>query len=436
MPLTKPRPRSYSPSDVDKFSNIPADIAHITPDDNTNLRLGGGKIGKAEIQCRFLHKDSQWGRLHHRDGTAVCAGIIHMEIQFKNLRGCVLDSAVIRVVLDGEHQMLQRYRKIVGQEEQEEKLGFEKKKNTVEVTDVGPRSIVGTPYGVVKRAAFTINPTVEFEGVGLSAIQSEKSKEWTQITRWVFEGGTWASRQSNTVNSAEWMLTENVPERQPSHGNCFRTAFVFTNDGHPFLLRVEVEGSLSKFRLKAKERLKSGFRFGSSSAKQSPTTLIRGFGKETQRLNGLVASLNEDVNKLNKAVDFNRRMDGQAHDSGSHGKVRNQMDDENDEDATLKQHQEENNEDEAAGAKESTELTELTEFTEAVKMMAKSDKGNGHKGNPMGGSAHNTKPPLGTEAAQPQPKTVQEQESKALLNLFLEIFRELLARIQQLLMLG
>jgi hypothetical protein len=94
MPHLKPK---YSPSDVHRFSNISADPTIITPDGAADPRLGNGKIGKVEVQCRFLHEESKWGRLENKDGTAFSAGIIHMEILFKNLHECALESAVIRV---------------------------------------------------------------------------------------------------------------------------------------------------------------------------------------------------------------------------------------------------------------------------------------------------------------------------------------------------
>jgi len=415
MPKLKSK---YSPSDVNRFSNIPADATIVTPDGVADPCLGDGKIGKVEVQCRFLHEESKWGRLENKDGTAVSAGIIHMEILFKNLHECALESAVIRVVLDGEHQLLQSYRKILGQEEKGEKGDFKKNKNAVEVREVGPRSIAGTPFGVVRKSVFSVNPAVEFEGLSFSAIEASKEQEWTQITRWVFEGGAWAhkSSRSDTVNSVEWSLSENIPERQPSHGNRFRTAFVFANDGRPFILKVEVGGFLSKFRDRAKEKLKRGLKFGSSSSKISPTTLIRGFEKETQRLNKLAARLNEDMNKLNGAVDYNRRADGQAHDPGPVDK------------AGLR-HDEEDGEGDRIGVKEPMDFVGMATFVAESGKEYGRDKGQG--------STSNLKPASGgIQATQPQTKLVQGEEARALPHLLFQIWRQLLGRIQQLLMLG
>jgi len=424
MPLRKQTQRAkYGPSDASRFCNIPADLPHITPDGKTNPRLGQGKIGKAEVQCRFLHEDSRWGRLKQKDGTGVCAGIIHMEILFKNLHECVLESATVRVVLDGEHHTL-------------------KSKNAVEVRQVGPQSIAGTPFGIVRRRGFAFKPTAEVGGMmSFSAAEAYREKEWTQFTRWVFEGGSWATGKSSTVNSAEWALLENPSEGQPSHGNCFRTAFLFVNDGQPFLLRVEVEGSLSKLRHKTKEKLKRvAYKFGSSPANPPPNTVIRGFASQTEFLDEYAARLDNDLNKLNGAIDFNHRPNGQHRDASPAYEA----------DVDDKEHRHHVSWKEDAGEKRVDRPTEReveAEYAEAFRIMAGSSNAHGHKGNANGSACDkdcdkdenevgDIPNPHGTKVIQPQAKSMQQDESKILLRLFLEIWRELLVRIQQLLVLN
>jgi len=395
----------YSRSDFSRLCKIPADIPDITPTSLRNTHFGSRQMGKVAVECRFLHEQSKWGRLEYKKGT-LSAGIIHMEIFFKNLHDCVLDSAVIRVILDGEHALLKRYHKVVDQKEM---------KNPVEVKQLGPVSIVGTPFGVSSRTTFSVSPYIEAAGFGFSALEASKEKEQVRETRWVFEGSACPHKsRDGTVNSVEWALKENAAEGQPSHGNHFRTAFVFANDGKPFFVRVEIEGTLSKTRHRVKEKVKGVlYRFGSQ--KESPTTLIRGFEDETQRLNKLAERLDEDMNKVNGAVNYNQRPDERA--DGSNLSAAHDVDE------GLRDGQDHD------GSEKLPRAVEPKTFADMVKLHSQPDKGYSHSD-----GMEPTSPRA--EMTPTTPPSVKLGDDTGALLRALVLVLGLLGRIQQLLVSG
>ncbi|KAK1753840.1 hypothetical protein QBC47DRAFT_385053 [Echria macrotheca] len=424
--LTKTRPNAYSPSDLALYDNIPATLplptTQVTPSTLTSPSLGGAALSdKVSIECRFLHDVSRWGKLIYKSGN-LCAGILHMEISFRGLAGRALKSATVRVILDGENEILERYRKVVGVRSKPGEGG-------VEIREIGPVSIVGTPYGIASKAHFAVNPQVDVaEMANFSAIEASVEKEWKKHYRWVFEGSAAPHKpsRSGTVNRVEWSLLENTKEGQPSHGNRFRTAFVFANDGQPFIMRLEVEGTL-----RGRHRVKAALKFGGEARSRGkeamqPTTLIRGFEGERDRLNGLARRLNLEMNRANNAVDYNRRKDGRGGD----------VDVEEDESG---QDEEETLVDEEASSKpaekdpeEGTETVEPTSFVELARLIAESgakfEDGEGKK------PSKDIKAEDIPLADPPAMKT--EEETVLLLRALVQIWRELLGRIQKLLVLG
>ncbi|KAK4449041.1 hypothetical protein QBC34DRAFT_97487 [Podospora aff. communis PSN243] len=409
----------YSRSDIARFSKIPANIAEINPASLTNSHLGNGKIGKVSVECRFLHEHTQWGQLQYKHG-ALSAGIIHMEIFFTNLHDCVLESATIRVVLDGDNELLQRYQKVVGHKGAD-------KKNAVEVRQLGPVSITGTPFGITSRSLFSLAPHAEFSGFGGGLGEVTREKELRRETRWVFEGSACRHKStggSGPANSATWCLNENLPEGQPSHGNRFRTAFVFANDGRPFLLRVEVDGALRKKRHVMKEGLKKSlgiYRF--DSHKDTPNTLVRGFQGEKKRLNKYADRLETDMDELNGAVDYNKRRGAEKHPQ-----ARDLAEEEEEEQTEIGEEEEEDEktvENEFRKKSDTTQADDL--FAELIKSQSGSQIGSENGLSVKKGAAENPIPQsLGS------PKKGQEEkleEERAVLYVWIMLFlREFLGR--------
>jgi hypothetical protein len=147
---------------------------------------------------------------------------------------------------------------------------------------------------------------------------------------------------------------------------------------------------------KAEDRLK----FDSISSKASPTTLIRDFERETQRLNKLAARLNEDMHKLSQAVNSSRRTDRQAHDPGPVDKPHLKRD-EGDGDGDIR-----------------TEAKEPMDFVEMAMFMAKSGNEYGPKNKGQGITNGNLKPAsTRTQVIRPSTKLEQVAEARALLHL-------------------
>ena len=440
--VEKMRKSGYGPSDSLRFCKIPANITSITPDSIADPRLGRGKIGEVQVNCRFLHEKSKWGRLEHKNGT-VSAGIIHMEITFRNLHKCVLESANIRVSLEGEHHILEKYRKIA-----HKITGLKRMASPVEVKQVGPVSLVGTPFGVSSKSLLAFDPTVEFGGVSGRVGAATLERESTKHTRWVFEGSASPGKQSGgaTVNTVEWTLDENVPEGQPSHGNCFRTAFVFTNDGQPFILKVEVEGSLRKVHHQATETVKRVLKIG-GSRRDAVTTLICGFENEKDRLNKFANRVVDDMNRANGALDYHRRRDGQSHDP--------EPPDVYERDKGEKGVQQEVDANYAEDKDEEIGVIKPKTRLELAKMMAQSNTAHIHgEGTTSNGKV---KQPAVEAVVEPlakggrrsdeeikqaavetvgEPLTREEAETVALVQILLLLWQEVLGRIQKLLALG
>ena len=406
----------FGRSDLTRYSKIPADITEISPTSLSNAHLGHSQIGKVSVECRFLHEHTKWGQLQYEHGS-LSAGIIHMEIFFTNLHDCVLESATIRVVLDGDNDVLQRYQKMMGQKQM--------KKNKVEVRQLGPVSITGTPFGVASRSFFAIAPQAEFGGMGGSVGEAAWEKEFKRETRWVFEGSACRHKsvggRSGPANSVTWALKENVTEGQPSHGNRFRTAFVFANDGRPFFIRVEIDGALSKTRHQMKEEMKKVFsRYRIGSEGDALTTLIRGFKDEKKRLNGYADELEEQMDRLNGAVDYNKRADRNGHPPVSDSPER----DDNQADMAV----DERNERMTNSSWKRSEAKQSEAFFEMIKVQSQPGNNEG-----LGFKRVTVPEPAVREKPEDKPQRKLDEEKAVLYVYFIMMLRDFFGRIQHLL---
>lgn len=281
--------RQFGRYDFQRFSDFPINSASI----------GHKLIDKARIDCSFLFHESKFGVLRI-GGRTWPAGIIRMDINFNQPRDCKITWATVQVSLDGEHDALQPYRDNT----------ITDPRHLVSITHLGPSELCGDPLTIVESREVHATPTVSFPGGELSGLGVGGQRSYEHNTRWKFTGHRRTREDSGGVqlvyNSLQWQLEENDFEKQSSHGNKFRTAFTFANNGQPFLMRVEIQGRIQGVGHRFKNKAKKAFRFGSRAHQEQTmsTTLVRGFNGRLQALNELAERLDEDMLIKNQRVRY------------------------------------------------------------------------------------------------------------------------------------
>lgn len=277
--LDKAKLRKYGQYELSKLSYT--DIASV----------GGKHIGSnVEINCRLRLDESRWGVLWN--GTEKRpAGIIRMDLSFKQTKGYKLAWASVKVTLDGEHEGLKIHR--------DGKI--KDKDNVVILTgSYGPHVLSGEPIPVSQDQTFEANPNVTFSGATVSALSFNHKRSYVSNASWDFRGFPETRPSDGTFDSVEWHLLENHFERQPSYPTEFKTAFAFTNNGQPFLMKVEIDGRLSRITQRLKKSIRGAteiFKFGSGGRKDEniSTTLVRGFSGKLQHLDEFTKHLEREM---------------------------------------------------------------------------------------------------------------------------------------------
>lgn len=281
--------RQFGRYDFNRFSALEENGAY----------MGHKVIDKARVDCSFLVQESKFGILSI-NGRTWPAGIIRMEINFKQSRGSKITWATVQVSLDGEHQALQPYRDSAITDPQ----------HLVAVTHLGPSQLFGDPLTIAETRAVHATPTVSFPGGEVSGFGADGQRSYEHSTRWRFTGNRKPRDDGGGMqlvyNTLEWELEENDYEKQSSHGNKFQTAFAFANNGQPFLLRVEIQGRTHAFGGRFKNKVKGAFKFGSRAHQEQTisTTLVRGFGGRLLGLNEEAERLDDDMMKKNEGVRY------------------------------------------------------------------------------------------------------------------------------------
>lgn len=281
--------RQFGRYDFQRFSDLPIN----------DTSMGHKLIDKVRVDCSFLFHESKFGVLRI-GGRTWPAGIIRMDINFNQPRGCKITWATVQVSLDGEHQALQPYRD----------NSINDPRHLVSITHLGPSELVGDPLTIAETRAVHVAPTVSFPGGEVSGLGLDGERSYEHITRWKFSGHRKTRDDKGDMqliyNTLQWQLVENDLEKQSSHGNTFRTAFAFANNGQPFLMRVEIQGRIHGVGHRFKSKVKGAFKFGSRAHQEQTisTTLVRGFKGQLQALNELAERLDEDMMKKNQGVRY------------------------------------------------------------------------------------------------------------------------------------
>ncbi|KAI0814040.1 hypothetical protein GGR55DRAFT_493612 [Xylaria sp. FL0064] len=286
MSSDRPRPelstvdgydRKYGRYDFKRFDHLVSQQAS----------LGEASLGKVHVDCRFLFKKSKWGTLEGRDS----AGIIYLDLDFKQPSDCRLKSAIVQVTLDDDDEHLVR------------EFPSHGARTPVQIVKYGPRHLTGEPQYERKATHNRFIPSVEvgpFGGAG--GVGRESAKVTVRECRWTFEshlmtGGRRRGQNSWAYKVLQWQITENELETQPSHSNIVHTAFSFVHGGQPFLMRVEVSGKLESRTSDLGHQIRHKMRklkFPSHPHKaEYATTLVNFKGRHrfTTPLDGLVQGL-------------------------------------------------------------------------------------------------------------------------------------------------
>ncbi|KAK4178607.1 hypothetical protein QBC36DRAFT_324379 [Triangularia setosa] len=224
----------YGRRDYERFDHIAS----------SHMRAGRGSIGKVEVDCRFMFTKSRWGVLGESQNPA---GILYLDLDFRQPPDCKLESATVSVKLteeDGEDARIEH-----------------RSSCPVKFTDhYGPKHIRGRETLVQTRKIVNRTPNVNVMGYGAGGLGIDKEKTVTGGSRWNFEGHISSTKGSIWYNTLQWELKENTFEYQPTHNNLIHTAFVLEHNATRFYMTVEISGKLAKLSDKFRKKLKFGDR--------------------------------------------------------------------------------------------------------------------------------------------------------------------------------
>lgn len=220
------------------------------------------KIGKVEVDCRFLCSRSRWGKMskggpgNPQPSDTYPAGILYLDLAFRQPADCRLQSATIAVTLGRDDDALQ------------------KSEPPVFMTGhFGPGQLSGPKQTRHNRQLDEFIPTV---GVGnlfeVGGVGRQKEKLQTITDSWRFSGHLRSVDGCANYNRLEWVLDECFLEERPTHGPVFHTAFAIGHNARAFHLTVEVAGTLARKRDKFKSwsrETREKFKFGGN--KNTPT---------------------------------------------------------------------------------------------------------------------------------------------------------------------
>ena len=227
--LSKARSK-YGPQDYTRYD-------HIT---SSHMRAGRGSIGKVEVDCRFLFKQSHWGVIGEAKHPA---GILFMDLDLRQPPDCKLQSATVTVTLeenDGVEANIERRSRCP--------VKF--------TTYYGPQSLRGEQSHEQTKTAKKCTPEVQVMGYGVGGLGVDKEKIVQTASRWAFSGHMGSSKGNMWYNQLRWELKENPLERQPTHSHLIHTAFALEHNATRFYMTVHVSGKLTRLSDKLRGRLK------------------------------------------------------------------------------------------------------------------------------------------------------------------------------------
>ncbi|KAK1757711.1 hypothetical protein QBC47DRAFT_376805 [Echria macrotheca] len=233
--------RRYGRCDFERFDNIAS----------SHMRAGRGKIGKVDVDCKFLFTKSQWGVLGGHPG-----GIIYLDLDFLEPADCRLQSATVLVTLEEDGR-------------QTNEPGADEPACPVKFTDhYGPKSLRGPEKVMRTRRVKKLTPSIQVLGNGAGGLGVNIERTVEKTSRWNLTSHIKSSEGHIWYNQLRWELKENSLEDESMRNNVIHTAFALEHNAKKFYMTVSISGKLAHRSERFKERLK---KFGSSLGKDDET---------------------------------------------------------------------------------------------------------------------------------------------------------------------
>ncbi|KAG6356075.1 hypothetical protein INS49_015460 [Diaporthe citri] len=229
----------------------------------SSASIGSKSLGKINIDCQFLFKESQWGTFEGRPG-----GIIYLNLNFGPPQNCRVQEATVTITLDEEDPCLEPFNTT-----QRLRVLHESGIEAQMTPWFGPQVLGGEKKSAEITSTTKAVPEANVFGYGGGGIGHERSKVFKQEARWSFYGQLLRRKRTSTYASLRWHLNENELEGQTFHNPKFRTAFAFEHCGKPFLIKVDIEDRLEKWHHQVKSKLK----FGANGAREGKVVTLVDF---------------------------------------------------------------------------------------------------------------------------------------------------------------
>lgn len=229
----------------------------------SSTSVGSKSLGKVNIDCQFLFKESQWGTFEGRPG-----GIIYLNLNFGPPQNCRVQEAIVTITLDEEDPCLEPFNTT-----QRLRVLHESGIEAQMTPWFGPQILGGEKKFAEVTSTTKVVPEANVAGNGVGGMGHERSRAFRQEARWSFYGQLLRKKRTTTYASLRWHLNENELDGQAFHNPTFRTAFAFEHCGKPFLIKVDIEGRLEKWHHQAKSKLK----FGAGGAREGKVVTLVDF---------------------------------------------------------------------------------------------------------------------------------------------------------------
>ncbi|KAL2193223.1 hypothetical protein P885DRAFT_45897, partial [Corynascus similis CBS 632.67] len=269
--------RRYGRNDFERFDEEVARGSHLC--------VGSASIGKVDIDCKYHWRKAQWGVLG-REQTP--AGIVYMDITFKQPHGYWLERATVYITLSED---MSSYALGAPRRDRTKLRRSLESDYAVQITEhYGPRYLTGTKtvHTQTKEDAFV--PTVGVMGFEFGGIGTTFSTSKERVGRWVFKGTVCRPQGRDGLRTLVWELSENSLNPEQVHNQTYQTAFAFEHSRRPVFMRVEIEG---KLRDRSRQMKHGLLRFSSTFGKKDHSTLTE--------------------LDLSRQVEFNKSLDQIAH---------------------------------------------------------------------------------------------------------------------------
>ncbi|KAK4458668.1 hypothetical protein QBC42DRAFT_314040 [Cladorrhinum samala] len=257
--------RKYGHNDFERFDEETAR--------GTHLCVGSGSVGKVDVDVKYRWKQSQWGVLGDDKSPA---GIVYLDLTFKQPHGYWLKSARVFVTLSEDSSTY-----ALGKARRRDRVSARIRNSInpdydLQLTEhYGPQFLTGTRTVQNVTKLNSLVPSIgamgmfEVGGMGQASVKAQQRE-----CRWVFKGTVRKPRDSDSLRTLEWELSENELDPAQPHKQDYQTAFAFEHNYRPVFMRVEVEGKLRSKSQNAKHKVAHNLlRFSSNPNKKDYSTL-------------------------------------------------------------------------------------------------------------------------------------------------------------------